>query len=437
MTRWLGLFRKDRVRQFFRVLRRNGLVEALRRTRVHVRALAAGIEPTDVLAPAGPSPTPQRFDFAPIWRDLAQVQAFSISRAPAVLSGRRSVALIGDLNLPQCRKYRVEQLDELWATADIGYQYAHYEDVPRCREILQDATHLVLYRLGRSDLATMYLYEARRLKLPVLYDIDDPLFSVSAYETYANMDGLSSWEKAHFVNEAPLYADVMNMADAICVSTPGLMVHASGYTARPAYLRRNFADRETLRAGALAKARTNRRAGPTLAVASGSRGHEADLDVILKDLVIWLQGGADRHVALLGHLDRDVFPESVRPQVSVRPFTRYGAYLSHLASADAAVVPLTNDPFNRCKSSVRVIDAAAAGVPALVSDVGDLGAVVREGDTGHVVPEGAWGSVLDSVLNRSTMEQMGRKARQNLERRWSANAAPPIVDPGLLRWIAA
>ena len=38
----------------------------------------------------------------------------------------------------------------------------------------------------------MYLYEARRLRLPVLYDLDDPLFSISAYETYENMKGILS-----------------------------------------------------------------------------------------------------------------------------------------------------------------------------------------------------------------------------------------------------
>ncbi|MEM9342004.1 MAG: glycosyltransferase [Pseudomonadota bacterium] len=437
MTRWLGVFRKDRVVQFFRVLRRNGLREAMRRARVHIRALALGVEPSAVSQPAGPAPIANRFDFAPVWRDLAQVQAFGISQAPAVLMQRRAVALIGDLNLPQCRKYRVEQMDELLATEDIAYQYAHFEDVPRCREILQDATHLVLYRLGRSDLATMYLYEARRLRLPVLYDIDDPLFSVSAYETYANMEGLSPQEKAHFVNEAPLYADVMNMADAVSLSTPGLMAHASCYSVRPAYLRRNFADRETLAAGAQAMSRRRRRTGPTVAVASGSRGHGADLAVIQDDLVTWLEGGSDRNVVLLGHLDRDGFPDSVRPQVSVTPFTRYSTYLGHLASADAAIVPLADDPFNRCKSSVRAIDAAAAGVPVLVSNVGDLNAVVRDGETGLVVPEGGWGSALAHVLDQATMEQMGRNARANIERRWSAHAAPPIVDPGLLRWVAA
>ena len=48
----------------------------------------------------------------------------------------------------------------------------------------------MFYRGLNTPLFSMYFYEARRLRLPVLYDLDDPLFSVSAYETYANMKAL-------------------------------------------------------------------------------------------------------------------------------------------------------------------------------------------------------------------------------------------------------
>ena len=45
---------------------------------------------------------------------------------------------------------------------------------PACLDLLQGATHLMIYRLGQSRLAEMYLYEARRLRLPVIYDIERP-----------------------------------------------------------------------------------------------------------------------------------------------------------------------------------------------------------------------------------------------------------------------
>ena len=345
--------------------------------------------------------------------------------------------MIGDLNLPQCRKYRVEQLDEIWAGLGVDYRFAHYEDLPRCREILQQATHLMLYRLRRSDLVTMYLYEARRLRLPVLYDIDDPLFSVSAYETYSNMAELSAGEQAHFLAEAPLYADVMNMADAVSVSTPGLMGLAEAHTARPVLLRRNFADRATLEAGRAARAACRARSGFTVAVASGSRGHDADLAILHDALCAFLRGGRDRRLLMLGHLAAEAFPRDLAGQIEVRPFESYAAYLRHLARADCAVMPLTDDPFNRCKSAVRVIDAAAVGVPALVPNVGDLAEVVEPGRTGLVIGED-WPGALDALAGaRERAAEMGRAARAHLEARWAASAGAPVAGPGFANWVAA
>ena len=42
---------------------------------------------------------------------------------PRPLTKARRIAMIGDINLPQCRKYRVEQLAELWAGQGVDYGY--------------------------------------------------------------------------------------------------------------------------------------------------------------------------------------------------------------------------------------------------------------------------------------------------------------------------
>ncbi len=432
------VLRPAHLAKFIGLWRRDGLYPAMARAVYFLRLFWRGEVASEVTAQAGGNAGNgvHRFPLAPIWQSLARDRAFHVSKPPAVLTRNRSVALIGDLNLPQCRKYRVEQLDEIWQAAGVSYRFAHYEDVPRCREILQGATHLMLYRLGRSDLATMYLYEARRLKLPVLYDIDDPLFSVSAYESYSNAAILPAPMQAHFQAEAPLYLDAMNMADAVSLSTPGLVAHARQFTARPAFLRRNFADRATLATGADAMRAARRRAGVTLAVASGSAGHAADLDVILPPLRRFLEGSADRRLMVLGHLDRAVFPNSVQDRVEARPFTSYPAYLAHLARADCALLPLTDDTFNACKSGVRVIDAAAVGVASLVSDVGDAGSLIVDGQTGRVVDPTGWDDALaELAADPSALRERGRAARDALERRWGVGLSLPVVDPELIQWV--
>ncbi|WP_168161454.1 glycosyltransferase [Oceanicola sp. S124] len=357
--------------------------------------------------------------------------------APPRLAQRRKVALIGDLNLPQCRKYRVEQLAEIFHEAGAEYIFAHYEDLPRCMDILQDATHLLLYRLRGSPIVTRHLYEARRLRLPVLYDIDDPLFSIPAYAGYGNMAALPGDMLQGFLAEAPFYAEMMNIADAVSVSTPALQEHARDFTCRPVFLRRNFADLATLGA----PQPNGPRAGDAFRVcfASGSRGHEIDFAEVSRDLARFLAGDSRRRLVILGHFDRKHLPQALRQQVECHPFTGYAAYLTHLSGCDVAVMPLADDLFNRCKSGVRVIDAASVGVPAIVGKVSDMQAVVENGVTGRVLGPGRdWASALEDLARDPALcRDMGNRARQTLEQRWSARLDLPVVDPEMLRWIAA
>lgn len=436
------LFRRDKLARFVLTLRQEGLRSALRKTARYLRARMSGSGLSSLLRLGGGRPGQAGKYLEPIWMELAEKQAFHLPEAPAVHLKQRKIAMIGDMNLPQCRKYRVEQPAELWQRAGVGYDYAHYEDVQRAASLLQEATHVMLYRLSNTPAATMLLYEARRLRLPVLYDLDDPLFSISAYGTYQNMEALPLAQKQHFLREAPRYLDVMNAADLITVSTPGMITHTSLYSPRPVLLRRNFADTATLQAGAAARAKiTAPHTDPSRAFrvgfASGSMGHEVDFATIAQDVIAFLDAGEDRQLVILGHFNKKLLPKALRSRVEMHPFTSYDTYLETLASLDIAVMPLADDAFNRCKSAVRVIDAAAVGVASVVGPVSDMAHQVEDGQTGRVVPAGvSWRAVLeDLAADRAGCGSLGVAAREQLETRWSARCDLPVMDPALLAWV--
>lgn len=433
------IFRLSLARRFYTSMREEGLRAALRKARIYTGMRLRGIAPSVMGGgtPGGGVREDQNY-LAGVWQSLAQEGAFHVSQPPARLTGRRQIALIGDLNLPQCRKYRIEQLARFWESQGVGVEYAHYQDVPRCAEILQGATHLMEYRLQTMPVTAMYRYEARRLRLPVLYDIDDPLFSVSAYETYENMKAVEPELKAHFMAEAPKYLEMMNGADLLTVSTPGMADHTRLLTARPVHVRRNFADEATLKDGTEAMARGRPDDGLfRVCFASGSRGHEVDFELIADQVAGFLDGAENRRLMILGHFDAKLLPEGLRDRVETHPFSTYGKYLSVLARADCAVMPLTDDIFNRCKSAVRVIDASAAGVASVVGTVGDLVNVVRDGETGLVVRSGAgWGDALEALArDPAAARALGRAARQDLETRWAGAPEPHIIDPEILDWV--
>lgn len=437
MRRFRNLIRRDRLLRFVEVWRTEGQLAAVRAAKRHAKMLLNNQTPSVVVqeSPAV-SPADRSCALTHVWTQLAQKDAFHVTQPPAVLRRRRLVALIGDLNLPQCRKYRVEQLDEIWAAAGIEYVYAHYEDVPRCLDILQKATHLMIYRLATSPVAEMYLYEARRLRLPVIYDIDDPLFSFSAYETYSNGAAIPPAQRRSLIDQAPSYFSVMQQADAVTLSTPGMVEAAGLMSSRPAYLRRNFADRTTLDAGLRFGAKGATGKGFTVAFASGSAGHEIDLLSIADPLEMFLRRSDDRRLKILGRFDLGRLPSGLRSRTTVQPFRDYPAYLAGLAKADCVLVPLVDDAFNRCKSAVRVIDSSSVAVPSVVGVVGDGPAMVRHQETGMLLGENGWFDALEQLArDPDKTRKMGRSARRDLETHWSAQIEMPVLEPRFIKEI--
>jgi len=96
---------------------------------------------------------------------------------------------------------------------------------------------------------------------------------------------------------------------------------------------------------------------------AGAGQHAADiavLDTLLRAQtdVQWVFMG----MAPAGAKDTDA---EVHPPV---PFDQYPEILAQLG-LDAAVVPLVDNPFNRCKSFLKVLEFGALGVPVIASDI--------------------------------------------------------------------
>ena len=436
------LFRFALIRRFISSLREEGAGTALRKARNYAIIRLNRVAPSILSGGKHGGIARNHTYLSGSWQMLAQQEALHVHAAPASLSKRRKIALVGDLNLPQCRKYRVEQLAEFWTAQGVEIDYAHYSDVARASAIMQDATHLMEYRLEAIPVTQMLRYEARRLRLPVLYDIDDPLFSIAAYETYENMKAVEADLKAHFIFAAPRYLEAMNGADIMTMSTPGLVAHCRELTQRPVHMRRNFADAATLEDGRAAMAAGKPEDGKfRLCFASGSRGHEIDFALIADAVAQFLAEDATRRLMIVGHFDDDLLPKELRGQLEQTPFADYDAYLRTLARADVAVMPLVDDLFNRCKSGVRVLDAASVGVPSIVGTVSDMAQIVRDGETGHVVAQSGWFEALDGLArDPRRCAAMGQAARADLETHWAGARPDPgdhIIDRAVLDWVKA
>lgn len=81
---------------------------------------------------------------------------------------------------------------------------------------------------------------------------------------------------------------------------------------------------------------------------------------------------------------------------------------------DIAIAPLADVPFNKAKSHLKALDAAARGIPVIAQDMEPYREFVRDGETGYLVRTGEeWVKRLTELIHdEAAREEMGAAARK-------------------------
>lgn len=348
-----------------------------------------------------------------------------------------NVALIGDLNLPQCKKFRVIQKMEALRDMGLRSEHSHWQDVPRSVNLLQTATHVIFYRVTDTELFHAYAGEARRLGLAISYDIDDPIFDESIYGSNENLEHLESGEREQLLLRCRQYLAAMRACDNIIVSTPGLKALAEAKCGKPTFLWRNAIDAETMQAAKLAedaRSKRERDAGIVVGYASGSRAHGADFVAAEEAVAALLEKDPDVRLVIAGMHEPSAKLVSFGDRVTFAPFTDYETYIATVAGFDLNLVPLVQDGFNDCKSAIRFLDAAVVGVPSIASNTGDFVNVIEHGKTGFIADGGeSWLPLLECLAGDPALRlKTGQAARQFALTEMTAVNVARHADPALL-----
>lgn len=104
-----------------------------------------------------------------------------------------------------------------------------------------------------------------------------------------------------------------------------------------------------------------------------------------------------------------------------------------MASADLALYPFDDTLVNRTKSSVKLLELLAAGMPVVASAVGQSAEVIVDGQSGRLVPPGdaaAFAAAVSNLLDDAALRTRlaaGAQARVREHFRWSL-LAPAVLD---------
>ena len=334
-----------------------------------------------------------------------------------------ALLIIGDFGLPQCLKYRVLQKLEFLRSRNEVLYIASQFDSQRVMRLLQISSAVIFYRVHPSLDVLKYYDEANRLNLLKIYEVDDPIFDHAALASSQNVAVLPTTQRRAALESADKYLEFAKGFDALIGSTPGICERMEQLVGLDAHLWRNLVDSESISMMSAAKKNKTKK-NVCIVYASGSTAHNADFLEVRNVLESVMLEKPELSLCIIGHCEGIEQFRRFGSRVRVEPFTSYGHYLELLAEGDIAIVPLTIDDFNQCKSAIRYLDASLSGIPSVATAVGDFINVITHGVNGMLCSNSdEWREAIYCLVNNEQLRsEIGLAAQRHVLARYSLSS---------------
>ena len=206
--------------------------------------------------------------------------------SPGVYRG--AVVMLADVEPPQCWHYRVQQKREAFAAKGIPFAVVRPTSSAEVLSTLQLASLLIIYRQPMSMLLREVIIEARRLRIPVVYEADDIVYRQDLVGANPNLVTLPAELRKAVIAGASDYAEGLAVCDGVISSTAPLAEDMAGHLAGGAQVGvaviENGIDASMwsvsrgidhdLTSGKIPRGKDGR---VVIGYGSGSRAHDADL----------------------------------------------------------------------------------------------------------------------------------------------------------------
>jgi O-antigen biosynthesis protein len=324
-------------------------------------------------------------------------------RAEATLEPR--VLIIAEMTIPQCKKYRVQQKHEMFKHhLGIDATMIPWQDNQACLDSLQTHSLVIFYRVPAFPSVVAIINEAKRLRLPTFWEVDDFIFDAQVLSESRTLAALDKTTFDQLIEGAHLYREAMLLCEAGIASTAGLAeaMQAAGLT--QVRVIENALDIQTLElAGRILKKKAApRRDVVRIVYGSGTNTHNVDFLEAAPALLRILNRFSQVRLRIIGMLD---LPEDFEPhnaRVERTPVCSYPEYLQSLAECDISIAPLENYVFNDSKSNIKYLEASIVKVPSVCSPRAAFVQRIHHGVNGFLCDtEEEWTHALELLITDS------------------------------------
>jgi glycosyltransferase involved in cell wall biosynthesis len=363
-----------------------------------------------------------------------------IERLSLLRPGTTRVAYVYERAEPGTFRYRCYNMAQAINAqdTDMSASYFFLQDLLAIDSLADYADVLILVRV-RYDSDVERLLRSFRLKgKPVLYDIDDHIFTLEGTPLLvASLDqGLSRFGRIEkWVGVVGRIRHSLESVDGIITTTPTLVTELEREFDTPVALLNNFLNVEQWEYSATL--RSERRPppadAPVIGYFSGSASHNRDYQIAEEGLLDVMTRYPKARLRIAGYLDPPASLQGFADRIDRLPFMDFLGLQRASSEVSLNLSPLQHNVFSYSKSELKYFEAAAAGVLTVASPAPVFTAAITHGENGYLADGLNWPEVLDQALSASAKQQQQR-TRAALDH-VTAHYTPEVMGPRVVETI--
>lgn len=358
-----------------------------------------------------------------------------LQREPARIGSAQNapVLVLGDESVRQCTHYRIEQKAEQFERAGIPLQRYSMDQVAALLNALPGCRAVIFYRVQATPPVIRAILTARAMGVPTYYEIDDLLFDPAAYPPPLSTYGGAIGEEEHtgLRFSVPLFRLALSLCDRAISSTPALLEAMVPLTREgKGVLVRNGLDSRNR--GLLALGARKREGDGRIRIfyGSGTLAHAEDFtSIAVPALARILNDFENVDLVLVGHVPASEAIDQFEKRVLRFPLIpSVDQYWSVLAACDLAIAVLAPGAASDAKSEIKWLEAAAAGIPTVMSSTATYCEIIKPGKNGLLAADSdEWYEAIASLCrDQGARLRMGRSAHDQILRDYSLDALAEV-----------
>ena len=330
------------------------------------------------------------------------------------------VAIIAEVSLPQCLKYRVLQRQKMIQSLGHYCSVISWRNLSLCVDALRTHGLFIFYRVPAYAEMLEIMDLARRAGLPILWEVDDLIFSGKDYLTNQNLNDLDPELQRSVLAGVQLYQKALITCGAGVASTPGVAEAMRRVGVDAVFVIENALDDETLSLAAEIGPRVRLATSAQVVITYGSGGktHDTDFRLAAPSLLAVLKARPLAKLRIIGELNLPEAFATLGDQVERFPLLPFPDYIQLLSQSDIAICPVEDTVFCDAKSNIKFLEAAVLGLPSICSPRSAFKLALRHGENGFFAEgDQQWAQALTSLMDDAELRRrLGETARRDVLR---------------------